>query len=192
MVRTKGYAILKNLAGKAVRGAGDATAMLVSGKRRLDVELRRLRGEAETERLALSEMLLGGGVSACEQLLMLRLAGELCEVLECALETAILLRGRCVREWGLFDRVRVSAALVERLRVLVEQVGCTGERALHTAIREYHEVSERLSALCLRSFEEGLSGTEQNGVLSLSCVLDRWRYAMSAAYASAVALNGTR
>lgn len=188
MVRVKGYAVLKSLAGTAARGAGDATAMLVSGKRRLDVELRRLRGEAEAERLTLSELLLGGGLPACEQALMLRLAGELCEVLECALEAAILLRGRCVRAWGIFDRVRVSAALTERLRGLVDQLGNVGERALQSAVRDFHEISERLSALGLRSFEDILSGTEQEAVLLLSGVLDRWRSAAGAAYSTAVSL----
>ena len=187
MMRAKVYGILRGLSEKTVRGAEDATAMLVSGKKRLDVELRRLHTEAEWDLRALSEMMLEGGLSYNEQCLMLRLAGELCEVLESALEVAVLLRGRCVRAWGIFDRVRVSASLTRRLCTLTAWP--RGEEgAVRDAVREFHEDSLRLASLCLQASEEMLNGEESSAALLLLGVLDRWRARLNGAYSCAVAL----
>lgn len=187
MIRERAYGLLRGVSEKTVRGAEDATAMLVAGKKRLDVELRRLRGEAEGEVQALSELMVQGGLPIQEQTLMLQLAGELCEVLECALEAAVLLRGRCVRAWGIFDRVRVSASLTRRLCVLLS-VSCAEESAVRARMREFHEDSLRLATLSLRSFEELLGEEESSAALLLCGVLDRWRARLSGAYACAVAL----
>lgn len=187
MMRARAYGILRGLSEKTARGAEDATAMLVTGKKRLDVELRRLRGDAEGDLRALSELMLEGGLSATEQTLMLRLAGELCEVLECALEAAVLLRGRCVRAWGIFDRVRASASLTRRLCALTAWPH-GDESAVRVDIREFHEDSLRLATQGLQSFEELLGGEESSTALLLFGVLDRWRARLNGAYTCAVAL----
>ena len=187
MMRARAYGILRGISEKAARGADDATAMLVAGRERLDVELRRLRGEAERELCALSGLMPEGGLSAVEQILMPRLAGELCEVLECALEAAVLLRGRCVRAWGIFDRVRVSASLTRRLCALIAWPR-GDESTVQVRVREFHEDSLRLATLSLQSFEDRLGGEESSAALLLLGVLDRWRACLSAAYACAVSL----
>ena len=191
MIRAKAYGALQALSEKAGRGAEDATAMLVSGKKRLDGELCRLRGEAEGERRALSEMMTEGGLPPVEQMLMLRLAGELCEVLECASETAVLLRGRCVRAWGIFDRVRLCALLTRRLCALTAWPH-GGDAAVRAGMRDFHEDALRLSGLSLRSLEDVLAGGESGAALMLLGVLDRWRARLCDAYACAVALLCTR
>lgn len=187
MMRARAYGILRGLSEKTARGAEDATAMLVAGKKRLDVELRRLRGDAEGDLRALSELMMEGGLATVEQTLMLRLAGELCEVLECALEAAVLLRGRCVRAWGIFDRVRASSSLTRQLCALTTWPR-GDESSMRIGIREFHEDSLRLSVQSLQGFEELLGGEESNTALLLFGVLDRWRARLNGAYTCAVAL----
>lgn len=187
MMRARAYGILRGLSEKTARGAEDATAMLVAGKKRLDVELRRLRGDAEGDLRALSELMMEGGLATVEQTLMLRLAGELCEVLECALEAAVLLRGRCVRAWGIFDRVRASSSLTRQLCALTTWPR-GDESSMRIGIREFHEDSLRLSAQSLQGFEELLGGEESSTALLLFGVLDRWRARLNGAYTCAVAL----
>ena len=188
MLRANQYFALKKLAERVGRAAGDATAMLVSGKSRLDVELRRLCAEAGEEYLALTESLLHEGQPMEECGAVMMLGNALCRVLEAALETATLLRGRSVRVWALFDRVRVSATLTDLLVEMIDHLeGDRGKRSDAT-LREFSEVSLRLAALGMRSFEDVLSCEEGGAALLLCSALNRWRSALCAAHAAAVTL----
>ncbi|MBQ8358171.1 MAG: hypothetical protein IJX39_10275 [Clostridia bacterium] len=189
-MREKCYLILQTLGDKAVRAAEDATAMLVAGKSRLDTELRRLRDEAGTEHLALAETAFGADLSVGERSAMIRLGVELSQVVECALETAVLLRGRTVRVWALFDRVRVSAALTGQLLDVMRELGRCNRRRLQSAMRAFSETSGRLAALEMRSLEEAVAENESNGFWPLASALDRWHRSLCAAYASALGLLG--
>lgn len=192
MVRTKGYDILKELGEKSRRGASSATAMLVSGRSRLDAELRHLRQAAGEEYTALCDTLVAAPLFVGERCAMLRLGGHLCAALEGAAESAVLLRGRAVRAWGLFDRVRCTAALAERVRDVVTLCPHGSESAVRAALHAFCEQSARLSHLSVQSHETLPPEGEREATLALSASLDRWRAALCAAFSEAAGLAGER
>ncbi len=188
MLRTEAYSVLQKISNRAERAAGVATSMLVSGCRSLDAELRRLRGDASDELLRLSLGVASSPFAVGESVATVRLGTELCRVLDGAAETAVLLRGRTLRAWSPFDRVRTAAALTTALSAVVGLLGKCNERDMHTALGAFCEESVRLARLTERSYEGIITSEECTVTLALAAALDRWRDAIDDAYGFAVGL----
>ena len=187
MLRSEGYVLLEGLGEKAVRMARIANSMLVSGQRSADREQKHLRADSERVFLTLVEGLFGANCAVGERGAMVRLGGALRRVTDAAAETAMLLRGRTVRMWALFDRVRMSVAQTERLAYLLQR----GQKGANESedLRDFCERSIRLSELEEQSFEKMLEEREHEVAIFLSSSLGEWRVALSEAFDAAVALR---
>lgn len=188
MLRTEAYIILQKIGNRAERAAGVATSMLVSGCRSMDAELRRLRGDAGDELLRLSLGVASSPFAVGEAVATVRLGTELCRVLDGAAETAVLLRGRALRAWSPFDRVRTTATLTTALSAVVGLLGKCSEHDMHASLGAFCEESGRLARLTERSYEGIVATDECTATLALAAALDRWRDAIDDAYGFAVGL----
>jgi len=180
MLRCEGYTLLEGMGDKAVRAARLANAMLISGQRSADREQRRLRTEGARAFLALTQGLFSANCAVGERGAMLQLGGALCRVCEAATEVATLLRGRAVRMWALFDRVRESVTQTERLALLLQRGSKSADRS--EDLRELCEHALRLAELEEQSFEKMLEAGESEVAVLLSVALGEWRVALCEAF----------
>ena len=125
------YALAESLSGRALRAAGVATSMLGKGRERFDMEMRALRADTAEDLALLQNGVFAGNYGRTGAAELLRLGEALSETVTSSLGVAWLLRGKTLRVWGLFDRVRLLSTLTERLAHIVEllETATAGEAA---------------------------------------------------------------
>ncbi len=177
------YRYVNDLAKKSVRAAQLATAMLGCGQTHLDVELKSLREEADRLLGRMEESAFREQGDRARSILLLRLGGGLRRVEASALDAAVLLRGKSIRVWMLFDRVRMSAALTERLASLLACLPDRGGRPQPLrALGEFREECTRLAVLEERFYESPPALEQGASAIMLSTVLGFWRHALEGAF----------
>lgn len=181
------YALAESLSGRALRAAGVATSMLGKGRERFDMEMRALRADTAEDLALLQNGVLAGNYGRTGAAELLRLGEALSETVTSSLGVAWLLRGKTLRVWGLFDRVRLLSTLTERLDHIVEllETATAGEAA--------PEFAAFRAAACRLPFpEEQLREDLQEGAplpeILLILRLEAWQRALREAYISAAAL----
>lgn len=181
------YALAESLSGRAVRAAGVATSMLGKGRERFDMEMRALRADTAEDLALLQNGVLAGNYGKTGGAELLRLGEALSETVTSSLGVAWLLRGKTLRVWGLFDRVRLLSTLTERLSHIIEllETASAGEAA--------PEFAAFRTAACRLPFpEEQLREDLQEGTplpeILLILRMEAWQRALRDAYISAAAL----
>lgn len=181
------YALAESLSGRAVRAAGVATSMLGKGRERFDMEMRMLRSDTAEDLALLHSGVIAGNYGKTNGAELLRLGEAFSEMTSSALGVAWLLRGKTLRVWGLFDRVRLLATLTERLSHIVELLETATSAE---ALPEF--AAFRTAAGRLPFPEEQLREDLQDGALLpeilLILRLEAWQRALREAYLSAAAL----
>lgn len=183
------FALAESLAGRANRAAGIATSMLGAGRERCDMEMRALRADAGEDLDLVLSGVLAGRYDRLPAGDFLRLCSALREATDAALGAAWLLRGKTLRVWGLFDRVRSLAALTARVQHIVEllETATAAEAAsevesLRGAVRRLPPPEEQLRE------EDVREDCPLLPEFLLILRLDAWQRALDKAWLSAVAL----
>lgn len=183
------FALAESLAGRANRAAGIATSMLGAGRERCDMEMKTLRADVAEDMDLMLAGVLAGRYERAPGGELLRLCNALREATDSALGAAWLLRGKTLRVWGLFDRVRSLAALTERVQHIVEllETATAAEAApevasLRCAVRRLPPPEEQLRD------EEAQEGGAILPEFLLILRLDAWQRALEEACLCAVVL----
>lgn len=183
------FAFAESLAGRADRAAGIAVSMLGAGRERCDMEMKALRADAAEDMDLVLSGVLDGRYARLPAGDLLRLCGSLWEATDAALGAAWLLRGKTLRVWGLFDRVRSLTALTGRVRQLVELLETASAAEAAPEVEAFRNAVRRLAPPEEQLREEDIRecGTFLPEFL-LILRLNAWQRALEGAVHSAVML----
>lgn len=183
------FAFAESLAGRANRAAGIAASMLGAGRERCDMEMKALRADAAEDMDLVLSGVLAGRYARLPAGDLLHLCRTLWEATDAALGAAWLLRGKTLRVWGLFDRVRSLAALTGRVQHLVELLETASASEAAPEVESFRGAVRRLAPPeeQLREEDAREGGALLPEVL-LILRLNAWQHALEEAVLFAVTL----